>query len=98
MFTRGKFDALTGLSSVGEIYLGNALYIDAVYQIKTITYSIESEDSSIVAAKNHWLTAKNKYEALTLSSNNQEAISAAKADMNTKYNTYIRTLSNALDK
>ena len=98
MFTRGKFDALTGLSSVGEIYLGNALYIDAVYQIKTITYSIESEDSSIITAKNHWLTAKNKYEALTLSSNNQEVISAAKADMNTKYNTYIKTLSNALDK
>jgi hypothetical protein len=30
------------------MYIGNGLYVDAVYQVKTITYSIEDEDPSVI--------------------------------------------------
>jgi hypothetical protein len=98
MFTRGKFEALTGLSSVGEIYLGNALFIDAVYQIKTITYCLENEDASVIAAKSTWESAKNKYDALVLVSTDQESLEKARHEMNEKYSAYLKALSAALNK
>lgn len=98
MFTRGKFEALTGLSSVGEIYLGNALFIDAVYQIKTITYCLEKEDASVIAAKSTWESAKNKYDALVAVNTDPASLEKARQDMNEKYSIYLKALSAALNK
>lgn len=76
--TDGRYEALTNISSIKELYAGRGLVLDMVYQKKEITYTVELENQSIKQAKEVWLAAKENYE-VNKTEQNKNAMDAAYA-------------------
>ena len=91
--TTGRYEALTNISSLTEIYAGNGLLLDLVYQEKELTYVVEVEGQyyvkAVASAKDNWKDKQNQYR-VNPSKNNKTAMDLA-------YDSYIRQLNSALD-
>lgn len=88
-YTDGRYDALTNISKVTEMYAGPGLVLDLVYQRKEIIYTIEETDDNIKALKETWTRAKSNYESAPTEAN--------KKKMDDAYNDYLEALSKALE-
>lgn len=87
--TDGRYDALTNLSSIKELYAGRGLILDLVYQEKEILYTVESENDAIKEAKETWLRYKDIYETNRVAGRNVEA---DKNRMDAAYSIYLKLL------
>lgn len=56
----GRFEALKDIESVRRFEIGDALVANIVYQLKTITYSIEDTNQLILAKKSKWIAKENE--------------------------------------
>lgn len=53
--TTGRYEALTNISSVDEMYAGNGLLVDMIYQEKIILYTVENNNETVRGYKQAWL-------------------------------------------
>lgn len=63
--TTGRYEALTNLGSVSNIYAGDGIILDIVYQEKILTYAVENTDAAVIGYKAAWLqdqSNKEKYK------------------------------------
>ena len=88
--TTGRYEALTSISPVTELSAGKGLIIDAVYQLKEIVYTVETERAAISGPKSNWQHYLNEYQET------QNEDSLVKAEL--WYSTYIEALWAALDE
>lgn len=100
--TTGRYEALTNMSNVSEMYAGNGLIIDLVYQQKEIEYVVEVpgneyQDLNTISAKNDWYNEYSLYQELIEQGADTAALNAQKAKVDTKYSTYIYWLNLALE-
>jgi hypothetical protein len=85
--TGSRFEALTNIGSISEMYAGDGIILDMVYQENEIVYAVETPGNeefsqSLYQSKQLWLSAKNTYEtALSNSSSTEERINNLKAQM-----------------
>lgn len=50
----GRFDTIIDLDTINRFIIGDGLVINIVYQLKTITYSIENTNTKVMSAKAIW--------------------------------------------
>lgn len=93
--TSGRYEALSQIDSVKTMTGGKGLVFDLVYQLKTITYSLEETNLEVAQAKADWKTTVNTYKELE---NNDSAVQDAITAMNNAYNIYISKLSRAIQE
>lgn len=92
--TSGRYEALTNMSSITEIYAGDALILDMIYQEKEYTYVVEVDgeyyEIQVVSAKLNWKQELEKYQnMLSDPSATPEAITAQKNKVDTAYTSYL---------
>lgn len=100
--TSGRYEALTNLSSVKEIYAGEGLIFDIVYQQKETIYVVEVPgdhyDSKVGNAKNLWIAAKDKYDTMVATNAPAADLKAQKAQIDSTYATYVYWLEQSLNE
>lgn len=102
--TSGSYKALTNINSITELYAGDALLLDMVYQENELLYAVEivgndEADELTIIAKNAWLTAKKKYEnAISEGELEPDEIAKLKQNMDKTYQSYILTLEAAINR
>jgi hypothetical protein len=66
--TTGRYDALTNLSNISEMRVGDGLILDIVYQEREIIYVVEvdgdHQDPNTMAAKGKWIAEVQEYQSL----------------------------------
>lgn len=93
----GRFEALMNIGSIDSLCAGQGLILDVVYQLKTITYSVESENAAIQSTKQRWLNAKAIYENYITTNNSNDSTALEYYEvMQNAYNLYITTLERVL--
>lgn len=86
----GRFEALKDVESVRRFEIGDALVANIVYQLKTITYSIEDTNQLILAKKNKWIAKEN--EVKNTEYDDYYAYLADLQEAQALYKDYIKTL------
>jgi hypothetical protein len=61
--TQGRFESIVNVDDVKELRIGKGVILDIVYQLKTLEYAVETQDSATMSSKQSWLSAKNEYDA-----------------------------------
>lgn len=99
--TSGRYDALTNFSSISEMFAGNGLILDMIYQQKEYTYVVEVDgehyDIRVVNSKVNWQTELSKYQSLLDSNAPTTEINAQKEKVDQAYSTYLYWLELSLD-
>ena len=100
--TTGRYEALTNLSEVKEMYAGNGLILDIVYQQKEVVYVVEVGDSTFadyktIQAKIAWGEEVNKYQSLIETGATVSQLNAQKEKVDNTYEAYIYWLTLALE-
>ena len=86
----GRFEALKDIESVRRFEIGDALVVNIVYQLKTITYSIEDTNQLILAKKNKWIAKDN--EVKNKEYDDYHAYLADLQEVQVLYKDYVKTL------
>ena len=99
--TSARYEALTNISSLDELYIGDGVILDAVYQENELLYAVEVADSecpdnTAIAYRNAWLSARKRYEDAAVSGS--ENVEQLKEQMDKAYDSYIFWLTVAIDK
>ncbi len=95
--TTGRFEALMNVSSIDTLCAGEGLILDVVYQLKTITYTIETENAAVKNAKDRWLEAQSIYNNyITVNNSSNSTALEYYQVMQNAYAVYINTLERAL--
>ena len=99
--TTGRYDALTRFSSIDELYAGDGLILDIVYQKKEIQYVVEDinnihYDYKTGQAKSAWESDLRRYNDL-VSQNADAALIASWAEkVQNSYEIYLYWLDQAI--
>lgn len=100
--TTGRYEALRNLSSIAEMYAGNGLVLDVVYQEKEFIYIVEVPESNFWSAtvnnlKQQWQNVNAVYQSLLASESNQVIIDQQKEQVDIAYKNYLDALRQAVD-
>ena len=100
--TTGRYDALTGFSNVKELYAGNGLVLDIVYQRKEILYAVEVVgnqyyDAKTGQAKIAWQNDLKYYQSLISQNANASLVDAWKEKVDNSYENYLYWLNEAIE-
>ena len=99
--TSGRYDALTGISSLDELYAGNGLILDVIYQRREYVYIVEVSgpyfDIRVSSAKSAWLAEVAAYENLVAANASIAQLNAQKEKVDQTYETYLYWLELALE-
>lgn len=84
---------------IGEMYIGNGLYVDAVFENIEITYAKENHEP-ILSVKEEWKKAKANYDLniSLLGFNSEENVRQALEEMNQAYEVFLDTLNQELQR
>ena len=101
--TAAAYHALTDIESLSELYLGDGVIADIVYQENILLYTVEAENSpykkqNVIDAKVDWQIALNIYETTLSQSPDSTMLPELKAIADNKYIIYITTLKQELNK
>ncbi len=102
--TSARYEALTNINSVDELYAGDGIILDMVYQENEFLYAVELAtsdeiDMNTFIAKSAWLTAKEEYEKALDEGNGSEAfIAQLKNRVDETYKIYITYLAAAIER
>lgn len=98
--TSTSFKALTNITSLTELFLGDGVIADIVYQENILLYTVEAKESpycdmTISPLKTQWEEKQKIYQDELISNPPAEK---EKEEMNNAYNNYIVALTNSLNK
>jgi hypothetical protein len=71
--TFGRIDAIRNIEEVREMYIGSGLIVDVAYRVRTKEYVVETTDNATATAKQEWINAMNRVNALIASPNMSQA-------------------------
>lgn len=99
--TTGRYDALTGFSNIDELYAGNGLLLDIVYQRKEILYVVEVVggeyyDYKTGQAKIAWQEDLKYYHNLISENASSTLVNAWKDKVDNSYGIYLYWLEEAI--
>ena len=99
--TSGRYDALTGISSLDELYAGDGLILDIIYQQREYVYVTEVDgeyfDSRVVSAKATWQEEEQEYQEMIAANMPITELNKQKATVDKAYQTYIYWLTLSVD-
>ena len=99
--TSGRYDALTGISSLDELYAGDGLILDIIYQQREYIYVTEVDgeyfDSRVVSAKATWQEEEQEYQEMIAANMPITELNKHKATIDKAYQTYIYWLTLSVD-
>ena len=101
--TGATYNAITGITSLKELYAGDGIQLDIVYQENELLYAVEIEgnpnSNEVLKYKNLWLNDKNAYEAMLGNQGiSKDKLALAEARMNNSYKNYVYVLEQSLNK
>lgn len=100
--TTGRYEALTNLSNISDMLVGDGLILDIVYQEKEIIYVVEVDgdykNSTVIKSKNTWEKTLQEYQRLISINASSKDINDKKAEVDRTYSNYIYQLNLALEK
>ena len=95
--TSARFEAVTDIDKVHTLKIDTGVLLDMVYQLKTIEYTVEAEDSLIQSHKQQWENSKIEYDTAVAVGEPIAIINDRYRTMTINYNRYIERLAQVLE-
>lgn len=100
--TTGRYEALSNFSNISEMYAGNGLILDMIYQEKIFTYVCEVNgdyyDVRVTSAKVEWQTQISKYQSMISLGASSSELQAQQEKIDEAYQSYLYWLQMSLDE
>ena len=95
--TSGSYDALTGIGKLSELYAGDGLILDIIYQQREQIFVTEVDgeyyDVRVVSAKNAWIEEEEKYQGMVAANIPIHELNQQKEKVNKAYELYLYWLT-----